>query len=420
MIVESSLADLYNTDIDDFFVAGVRDVFEKDNCERLDLKKYINAGVMLINLDFWRRANIQERLFSWCNDNCEIIKWQDQDVINSVLQDGIKYLPNIYNTQVSKADFGEIKIFRDVLKDAKIIHFIGYLKPWKDDYCGLYKYYWKYLLLTKYRYVFCKNIFKTLIKSIFSVRNEISTNKKYKCITIFGIKIKLYRNPEIVNIPIGRGCHTAMHMNLLGIRKFSYPMDWVIPKSNNEIFETRIEYLINGFKNFISKEDLELLNPVNNICNDKRIYYNKFSGLIFGHDFFANKTFDSQFNIIKSKYNKWAKRCIRHIKNAKVVNLIYMTNTWNHIGEINTNVSPEMLKSLLFRLKKKYPKQIFNFLIFTHNPELEKMQIEKNIITENIVEYKSNHLYTQDDSLSLPVLTIKKVLEDVLVKDREG
>lgn len=193
IIVQGSLAQLYNTNIQNCYFAGVEDVYSKENCARLGLQKYCNAGVILLNLDLWRKNNIEEKLFDWCKDNYEKIKWVDQDVLNTVLQEKILYLPEIYNAQVSELEFGKTKYFNEIANDAAIIHYVGHKKPWMNSSFKLNKNYLKYRLQTKYKDIF----FKNFIHNIFSLKNEFNENGKYKVLTILGMRIRKHTRKTV-------------------------------------------------------------------------------------------------------------------------------------------------------------------------------------------------------------------------------
>ncbi|EJI3902142.1 hypothetical protein ND216_001748, partial [Campylobacter jejuni] len=69
LIVESNLLDLWNTDIDDYFMACVPDMYPriyKDNWTNnlpLNGSIYVNTGVCLFNLKKWRENNVEQKFF---------------------------------------------------------------------------------------------------------------------------------------------------------------------------------------------------------------------------------------------------------------------------------------------------------------------------------------------------------------------
>ncbi|MCD7780435.1 MAG: glycosyltransferase family 8 protein, partial [Candidatus Gastranaerophilales bacterium] len=147
VIVRSSLKKLYNTNLKDKAAAMVLDVESKKEAKRLNLKNYYNAGVMLINLDFWRKNKTEEKLFKFTEDNKETILWQDQDVINCVLADKIVNISKYWNYQYFLYD----NIEKDMLSECGVLHLAGRFKPWLLPFENfVYDEYYYYLSFTVY------------------------------------------------------------------------------------------------------------------------------------------------------------------------------------------------------------------------------------------------------------------------------
>lgn len=158
LVVEQDISEFYNIDIDGYFVAGVRDKILSDN--KLDslkmelgissLDKYINAGVLLLNIKEINKQGIAKKLEMAGNN---AYRHNDQDVINSVLYDGIKVLPlkyNVfstcihYNDQDSYEQYGFFNIV-EAREKPFIIHYILRTKPWLYKHSPLSGYWWKYV-----------------------------------------------------------------------------------------------------------------------------------------------------------------------------------------------------------------------------------------------------------------------------------
>ena len=76
---------------------------------------------------------------------------------------------------------------------------------------------------------------------------------------------------------IGEDCACSMYLNKFKLRNASYPFDW-LTKSN---FDTRINLILNNFKDFCNKEDFQKLEkPKNTIVDLKYDYYEKILMLI--------------------------------------------------------------------------------------------------------------------------------------------
>lgn len=81
---------------------------------------YVNAGVLLFNLDLWRREKLDQLALALV----EHFRLNDQDAINLALGARIKPLPIRYNHMTTI----------QYLRDPVIIHWPGPLKPWRGFY----------------------------------------------------------------------------------------------------------------------------------------------------------------------------------------------------------------------------------------------------------------------------------------------
>lgn len=117
---------------------------EREYMESLGLKdyrKYVNSGVMLINLDVWREEKIGDKLISVATEHKFAL--HDQDAINVLLGERIKLINCKWNFLIpSKRDLYPIGIERlleSMIREFKfsIIHYAGKNKPWLDDCCLL-------------------------------------------------------------------------------------------------------------------------------------------------------------------------------------------------------------------------------------------------------------------------------------------
>ena len=186
--VAKDLSELYNIDIEDYYIAGVISPSyyfnEQVNCKRLNLpsmKKYINAGVMLMNLKQIRSDNMTLKFIELTKNNYNS---QDQDVLNVACYGKILILPPKYNAMVKTLKENN-PLLRNLyteqeITEAKnspfIIHYADKFKPWNT--IGLYmeKYWWNIAKQTP----FIENLFNRekiykykLIKWWFKIKNRI-------------------------------------------------------------------------------------------------------------------------------------------------------------------------------------------------------------------------------------------------------
>jgi len=94
---------------------------------------YFNSGVLLVNLDAWRRDDVAGQLVEWVAANPDKLGLADQDAINMCLRDGITPLSDRWNLQIG-LDSGPIAAAR--LGEAALLHYTGVHKPWRFRFSG--------------------------------------------------------------------------------------------------------------------------------------------------------------------------------------------------------------------------------------------------------------------------------------------
>lgn len=161
-IVNDSLADLWNTDLENYAVAGVRDrvndsirLYNRLQYPMTD--GYVNAGILLINLKKWRESHIFERAEKLATQMPAALKNHDQDIINTIYHGQILMLPFKYNLleyYMYTEDwlYLERKYYPEIIEACKnpvIIHFCMPQKPWHYECVNPYKeLYYKYRKMT--------------------------------------------------------------------------------------------------------------------------------------------------------------------------------------------------------------------------------------------------------------------------------
>lgn len=141
-IVRHSLTSLWEIDLSDYALAAVTDMssgkIEYYNRLRYPMELgYFNSGVLLINLDWWRKKNAVSLFIRYITNYSKRIKFQDQDVLNVVFSNQILSLPVTYNFQhgflkkIPDYDYWKYeKEVEEARKDPIIVHYtLG--KPWE-------------------------------------------------------------------------------------------------------------------------------------------------------------------------------------------------------------------------------------------------------------------------------------------------
>lgn len=142
-LVTGSLDALFELDLDGRSVAGCLDPlsFNADTFERLEYDpalKYLCAGVLMINLDYWREHGLEERIIAFATDQAERLRFWDQDAVNYVCRDTKLVLPLRYGVMSCffwpawVGRIGSKEELRECLLNPAIIHFAGNA-PWKKE-----------------------------------------------------------------------------------------------------------------------------------------------------------------------------------------------------------------------------------------------------------------------------------------------
>ncbi len=211
---------------------------------------------------------------------------------------------------------------------------------------------------------------------------------------------------KTVNVPIGRSCHSTIHLKYFNLRKCSYPMDWIAPFRNEENFEQRINWLINGFDRFFDLKDIE-------IQTDGTIV-NNFSRLRFPHEHIIE--INQDLRGVLGKYKRRAMRLMKNLEKAKNINLFYMQNTFDQINSTNQTLDDALIKTSMELLRKHYPNKKINLFIFEHNSQIENGDFIKKVVVEfeNIkaIRFISNHCYEKEHNKC--ILSIYNIMKNEL------
>lgn len=130
IVALKSVLPLWRTDISDYCLAGVEDLQIQREGYKIELgllqdDLYVNAGVLLFNLDMIRKQGLTDDLFALVQEKGKALKYQDQDALNIVMRHKILKLNEQWNFASSNA-----RRRKDHLREACIAHFTGTRKPW--------------------------------------------------------------------------------------------------------------------------------------------------------------------------------------------------------------------------------------------------------------------------------------------------
>lgn len=141
--VVGNIRPLWDVDIEGMAIAGVRGPRPSYNdvCEYLGYSGshgYFNAGVLLLNLDYWRAHATEEKVIKFIEKYRGNLPMMDQDALNGALCDEKMMLPDRYNYMtmccLKKNWEGYSEERRQMWveegRNKVIVHYLGRVKPW--------------------------------------------------------------------------------------------------------------------------------------------------------------------------------------------------------------------------------------------------------------------------------------------------
>lgn len=217
-IIKGKLNDLWNINIDNYYLAGVEDTIQPYAKRVLGLSKndkYLNSGILLINLKKWRENNIKKDFLAYMEKYNWNVPHNDQGVLNGVCKDKILYISPKYNMmpellimnnkQLKKLykmkEYYSDEILEYAKKDIRIIHYLTkfFNRPWYNPCTHpLKEEYMKYLSKTGFgiklindnlkfkirlqKFIFEKTNFHVflILERVLDIRREIKCFFKYK------------------------------------------------------------------------------------------------------------------------------------------------------------------------------------------------------------------------------------------------
>lgn len=164
IICVDSIKQFYDTDITDYSTAVVHDTRTSDPEVFSRLKYpvengYFGAGVLLINVNWWRRNNVQNKTLNFIAEHKDICLWHDQDALNKILNGTVKYCHIKYNCyELLFENENEYPAFlftesQEAIQNPVLIHFCSGRKPWSKETRCPFSSTWRKL----YKMIFGKN-----------------------------------------------------------------------------------------------------------------------------------------------------------------------------------------------------------------------------------------------------------------------
>ncbi len=149
--VTGDISELYNYNIDRKYVGAVKDdviarekhlVAYLNDCLDLSVSQYFNAGILVMNTKLFREKKVLQQFID-LKAKYKFTVAQDQDYLNEICRDNVRYLPAGWNKSAFHDEEFDIK-------GLKIVHFKMNFKPWHFDNVEFSDIFWSYAAKTPY------------------------------------------------------------------------------------------------------------------------------------------------------------------------------------------------------------------------------------------------------------------------------
>lgn len=145
IVCNTDIANLYNIDLKDNFLAAAHDTFAADYPQTvryaedvigIPIDKYFNSGILVLNLKQLRNHDFTDHFLHLLNKYHFDIMAPDQDYLNVICRNHVLHLPQKWNTMPT--------IHGEKVTDPRIIHYALFGKPWHYDHVANENYFWHY------------------------------------------------------------------------------------------------------------------------------------------------------------------------------------------------------------------------------------------------------------------------------------
>jgi lipopolysaccharide biosynthesis glycosyltransferase len=145
LLVLGDLTELWTTDVGDEVLCATQDDRVPTVASRFGVSpyaslglvpaaKYFNAGVLVVDLHHWRSVDVEGRALSYLKRHRDRVYFWDQEALNVALAGRWSELSPMWNWNPSNGRLDDADL--QVAGAPRILHFSGYLKPWRYESKG--------------------------------------------------------------------------------------------------------------------------------------------------------------------------------------------------------------------------------------------------------------------------------------------
>lgn len=228
VIINEDIANLYKIDIEDKSIGACLDTVISNNLDSvlihqglkeylqnvLDIpseKKYFNSGVLIININKWKKQHIQSYLLQLARINNRF--FHDQNVLNSAFYNDCYILPPKWNLQYHvkfkwpnyKMHLSEelLYLYDNISAKPSIIHYTSAEKPWKELLHTYTSNWWQYARKSPFYEIILKEITSEKSQQNTSIPN-VNQSTILHALTYKKDRIRYWRYKLLSKITFGK------------------------------------------------------------------------------------------------------------------------------------------------------------------------------------------------------------------------
>ncbi|MDR1392346.1 MAG: glycosyltransferase family 8 protein [Clostridiales bacterium] len=171
-IVLKDLQELHDIDIENYYIAGTRDVAPFTNYENIkermikignvDTDNYVGSGLLLFNLKKMRQDDIYKKFKNLISTKAKLLVYYDMDTLNAICYGKILLIDlkfHVFNYfhhyDCARNIYYSDKDLEEAKQNPHIIHYVGF-KPWQNRNVPLSDFWFNYAKKSKFYYEICK------------------------------------------------------------------------------------------------------------------------------------------------------------------------------------------------------------------------------------------------------------------------
>ena len=181
VICKKNIEKVYFQDFGNKSVIATIDIGEdyvRNNYQKkigLDLNNkqhYVNAGIILLNIRRMRETTNIEYILNMFSELKDKVKLQDQDILNVLYKDDMKYESKYFNYQIRYID----SIDDEDLNKIFFLHYISTEKPWKIKSHNPLSFFWWEIekergnIIKYYSYLFARKVYMAIRNFYFRLK----------------------------------------------------------------------------------------------------------------------------------------------------------------------------------------------------------------------------------------------------------